>query len=400
MNKRVLGTIGTLLLWMLPLDGIALPEILRVGLFYEEKVEAVDLYVHEGRYKVTLDDEALDSLKVDEGVKVEYLDSGELRVTDPFGKSKKGRKLRLEQISGRGSFKLRKGAPYPVDRLYPEELIIKAREKDLQCINRVGLQEYLEGVVLAEAGMGHHPEFYKVQAVVCRTYALHNLKKFEEEGIHLCDKVACQVYRGMNTEEPRIDSAVAATEGIVLVDEDIDLITAAYHSNSGGRTAASEDAWSKALPYLRPIDDPFSQEGKHYEWKKTIPRSEWLDYLQKEFSYPVKKKRYRKKVVKYENEGREVHLLAKKDSIPLKKVRRDLGLNSTYFQIREKKDSVIFEGKGFGHGVGLSQEGAMEMADLGIPYEEILQFYYQGVHLVKTEALDFFRDEERRRERP
>ncbi len=53
---------------------------------------------------------------------------------------------------------------------------------------------------------------------------------------------------------------------------------------------------------------------------------------------------------------------------------------------------MIFEGKGFGHGVGLSQEGAMRMAELGVPYDEIIHYYYQGVHLVKIDALDFFRD--------
>ncbi len=370
----------------------ALPDILRIGLFYGEKVQQVELRIESGRYRFFMDGEPLEVLKAGERLRFQHKKEDLLKV-DQVGQGihREGSKMTLERLTSKGSFVLKKERPYPAEHLYPGELTVKSEEERLQCINRVGMSQYLSGVVLAEAGKGHHPEFYKVQAVICRTYALHNLDKFSDRGIHLCDKVACQVYRGMNTKEPAIDSAVQATEGIVIVDDKIRLITAAYHSNSGGKTAPSELPWSKALPYLRSVDDPFSKGGRHYKWEKKLPKKEWLAYLEREFDYPVEEAGYREHALSYCPEERDLYFLPREDSISLQKVREDLGLNSSFFRIEAAGDSVIFKGRGFGHGVGVSQEGAMRMAKLGVPYEEIVHYYYQGVHLVKIEALDFFR---------
>ncbi|MFB6257372.1 MAG: SpoIID/LytB domain-containing protein [Flavobacteriales bacterium] len=391
-HRRVLCLL--LVLLFTPFLSRALPDIMRIGLFYGEKVPELEFSVNEGRYRVYAAGKPFGVFTAGDGLKCEHSEAGKMRIQGSSGKSLLCEKVRIERSSPEGNFRLKKTHPYPADRLYPGELTVQAKQERIQVINRVAMEKYLSGVVLAEAGKDHHPEFYKVQAVICRTYALHNLRKFKEQGIHLCDKVACQVYEGMNRVEPRIDSAVKATEGIILVDEEIRLITAAYHSNSGGRTAASEDAWSKALPYLRPVDDPFSKGGKHYRWKKVLPKKEWLNYLEREFAYPVEKPWYKERATSFCPKERRRDLLPFRDSVSLQKIRRDLNLNSTFFHISERNDSVVFRGKGFGHGVGLSQEGAMRMAELGIPYDEIIHYYYQGVHLVKIKALDFFRNGE------
>jgi stage II sporulation protein D len=75
----------------------------------------------------------------------------------------------------------------------------------------------------------------------------------------------------------------------------------------------------------------------------------------------------------------------------LKKVRNDLKLKSTFFSISEKDGYVVFTGRGFGHGVGLSQEGAMRMAKLGYNYKDILHYYYNDIHLIPLAALNFFK---------
>ncbi len=395
MSKKrsfILRTLLLALLTSIPFIGNSLPEVMRIGLFFGEKVERVAFSVEDGRYELFLDQRSLGVHEGGESVRIQHSKQG-LRIKGKQDEWKSGHKLRAEMLGQNASFRLKKKHPYKADRLYPGELTVRAKEGRIQCINRVGMSDYLSGVVLAEAGQGHHPEFYKVQAVICRTYALHNLEKFSDKGIHLCDKVACQVYEGMNTVEPRIDSAIKATKGIVLVNEDIELITAAYHSNSGGRTVASEDAWSKNLSYLRPVTDPFSQKGKHYNWKRIFPKKEWLNYLERTYSYPSDDPWYQEHACSYCPSGRREFFAPMGDSIPLASIRKDLNLNSTYFTIKERNDSVVFRGKGFGHGVGLSQEGAMRMAELGVPYDDIIHYYYQGIHLVKIEALDFFRDE-------
>ncbi|MFN2429187.1 MAG: hypothetical protein ABR574_04145, partial [Cryomorphaceae bacterium] len=81
-------------------------------------------------------------------------------------------------------------------------------------------------------------------------------------------------------------------------------------------------------------------------------------------------------------------------NIPLKDIRKDWKLNSTYFSIAPLgRDSLHFTGRGFGHGTGLSQEGAMRMAELGFSYTDILHFYYNDVHVIDLKAINFFRAE-------
>src|SRR5690606_6809159 len=99
-------------------------------------------------------------------------------------------------------------------------------------------------------------EYFKLQGIICRTYALNNLHTHTIEGYNLCDQVHCQAYHGKTFYED-IVSAVMQTRGIVIVDSDISLITAVFHSSCGGQTVNSEDVWSKSLYYLRAVRDSF-----------------------------------------------------------------------------------------------------------------------------------------------
>jgi len=270
-------------------------------------------------------------------------------------------------------------------RLYDDDLLISLREdKTLWLINEVELEHYVAGVVQAEAGIAKNGEFYKVQAVAVRTYTLQNLEKHAEEGYQLCDQTCCQVYKGRcaNTE---IMISTSKTAGQVLTDTAGNLITAVFHSNSGGQTANSEDVWGKSLPYLRSVNDPYSVSQTSYSWTKTLSKSEWLDYLKKNFNYPVSDAREVAKVTHFTQSSRQVFLTG---NIGLRKIREDLGLRSTFFDISEQGDKVVFSGRGFGHGVGLSQEGAINMARQGFSYTDILKYYYLGIRISTLDELE------------
>jgi stage II sporulation protein D len=94
----------------------------------------------------------------------------------------------------------------------------------------------------------------------------------------------------------------------------------------------------------------------------------------------------------YEQEYRQIFFIDPIFNIPLKDIRKDWGLNSTFFDITEAGDSLRIMGRGFGHGTGLSQEGAMRMADLGFEYSDILHFYYNDVHIIDLKVLGFFKE--------
>jgi stage II sporulation protein D len=279
------------------------------------------------------------------------------------------------------------------ERIYKGHLIVTANNGNLKMINTLNLDDYVCGVVNAEVGKGRHPEFYKAQALLVRTYALSHLYKHLAEGFNLCDGVHCQVYYGI-CYSSIIADAVKQTQHQVIVDNDLNLIVAAFHSNSGGQTVNSEDIWGSKKDYLRSVIDTFSIGMPSYSWKKTIPLSEWKSYLKKN-KYPIDDSEAFRHATYLIQTSRLTHLQFQSHKIPLKNIRDDLKLMSTLFNIHlnATSDSVIFYGRGFGHGVGLSQEGAMKMAKLGYTYEQIIRFYYQNVLLIDLRKLNFFKEE-------
>ena len=274
---------------------------------------------------------------------------------------------------------------------YSDHLEVLAKNSSLRFLNVIGLEKYIEGTVAAEAGNDADPEFYKVQAIISRTYALGHLNRHAKEGFNLCDQVHCQAYNGILKDNKPIADAVLATKNKIIVDSSMRIITAAYFSNCGGQTAAAEDVWSKPLPYLQSINDPFCFNGVHAFWEQKIPLSDWLTYLKKKkllsaytdmnilcdttFCYfPLK---------------REALFSLSNNAVAMRAIRDDWKLKSAFFSINQAGDTLIFNGRGFGHGVGLCQEGAMQMAKLGHSFEEIISFYYKDVSVVDADLLSF-----------
>lgn len=270
-------------------------------------------------------------------------------------------------------------------RLYDDDLSISLRvDKTMWLFNEVELEHYVAGVVQSEAGIAKNSEFYKVQAVAARTYTLKNITKHAADGYQMCDQTCCQVYKGRcaNTE---IMMATSKTAGEIIIDTlSKQPIIAVFHSNSGGQTCNSEDVWGRPLPYLRSVEDPYSIGQTSYSWQKTMTRNEWLDYLQRNFNYPVNDPAAVVKVTHFTQIHRQVFLTG---NIGLRKIRDDLKLRSTFFNIKEDGNNIIITGKGFGHGVGMSQEGAINMAKQGFSYSDILKFYYLGTEITTIDSL-------------
>ncbi len=278
-------------------------------------------------------------------------------------------------------------------RTYKGNFKVSALSGKLSLVNVLNLDDYVCGVVSAEVGKDRHPEFYKAQAVLVRTYALSHLNKHITEGFNLCDEVHCQVYYG-DCLAPPIKEAVASTHNIVIIDKELNLIVAAFHSNSGGQTVNSEDIWGSKKDYLRSVQDTFSIGMPSYKWKKKISLEEWKNYLKK-YKYPTEDEKAMNYILNFKQYNRSIYIQYNSVKIPLKSIREELKLMSTLFDIElnETKDSIIFYGRGFGHGVGLSQEGAMKMAKLGFEFKQMIEFYYQNITLIDLKKLNFFRDE-------
>jgi len=221
---------------------------------------------------------------------------------------------------------------------------------------------------------------------------LSNARRHANEGFELCDGVHCQYYKG-KTNDAQIIAAGYATRGQVVVDNNLNLITAAFHSNCGGQTVNSEDVWALPMNYLKAVKDTFCLRQPHAGWYRRISTEDWMSYLSLKHKYPVEDSVAYSSAVNYDPFGRKVFFVDRNLMIPLKTIRADFQLKSTFFSIEQRSDSVIFKGRGYGHGVGLCQEGAMRMTRVGYSYKDILLFYFKGVHLVDLASLDFFRQE-------
>lgn len=271
-------------------------------------------------------------------------------------------------------------------RIYDDDLLLNASGLALRLVNHVDLEHYVAGVVQSESGSSNkNIEYFFVQAIISRTYALVNYLKHKADGFNLCDETHCQYYVGRCTDA-NIAQAVARTGGDVIVDGNGKMISAAYHSNCGGQTMNSEDVWTLPTSYLKSVKDSFCLNATHAHWEKKISKTAWLSYLAYTFNYPVQDSAKQRAVLDYHPSERTAFLV---DSIPLKQIRLNQNLNSTFFSIEEDGEQLVFHGKGFGHGVGLCQEGAIEMIRQGLDYKQVIQYYYTNVRILHYTELHY-----------
>lgn len=265
-------------------------------------------------------------------------------------------------------------------RTYEGDLILTCiNATALQLVNEVDFETYLAGVAQSEI-YGNDPEIFRVQATISRTWALRNINKHKAEGYNFCDHVHCQAYHN-RCVRPDIMLGTIRSTGETIVDADGNLIETPFHSNSGGQTCNSEDVWRATVPYLRSVSDTFSYNMKQSNWTKTITRDKWLNYFQKTHKLNIQNDSIRKVLLNFKQDERVPDILG----VRLTRVRTDFGLKSTFFSVTTDPNTgnVILNGHGYGHGVGLSQEGCIRMVSLGMHYDEIIRHYYAGSSIHK-----------------
>lgn len=368
---------------------ITAQDVVYIRVFAHLKVNSATFAVERSSYTIYGDDKMILKNSGETILKLSAAnDSVEVKSFETvYGKFKT-----VKMVSENGEMKVKLIDPDRKQRIYPDNYTVSNELGNLKLINEVKLDNYIAGVVEAESGVRSAPEFYKVQAILARTFALAHINKHVAEGFSLCDQVHCQAYYGKPRFEG-ITEMVLDTKGKVVVDENLNLIVAAFHSNSGGQTANSEDVWGTRTTYLRSVNDTFSTKMPNYRWERKMPVDDWLSYLKLKHNYPIDDSGAKATALNFKQDTRKVYLEASNVKVPLKNIRQDLQLKSTYFNITKDGDQVIFEGKGYGHSVGMSQEGAMRMTKLGYSYTDVLNFYYRNIQIIDMRKLAFFRDE-------
>lgn len=373
-----------IILFILPISAHAVK--LDISIFNSIHKQQVVFTSLTGKYQVSSEQSQIDELIKGESIRIELFQDSIIKY---YKDNKYIGQYHELNMAGKGfmkAFSIKiSNSPTKV-RDYDDDLIIRVHNKKLQLINRVAIENYTSGVVQSEAlGSSKDMQFFFVQAITCRTYALVNYLKHSDEGFNLCDEVHCQYYSN-RCHDADIARATARTSGDVIVDQDNRMISAAFHSNCGGETVNSEDVWSIATSYLKSVDDTLCTHKSNAHWRYAMQKDTWLQFLQQQYDYPINNPKMRIKAYTFKQAVRKVYF---ENKIPLKTIRRDLKLRSTFFSMESKKDSVVFHGRGYGHGVGLCQQGAIRMANLGVNFKDIIKFYYTNTRIIHYSELRY-----------
>jgi stage II sporulation protein D len=319
--------------------------------------------------------------------------------------------------------------------------ILKNKKGKFNVINELNVEEYLYGVMKMEVSPLWSEETLKAQAVASRTYALSNLGKYKESGFDITSGVKDQVYGGILGEDERTNRAVDLTRGEVLTYGG-NLARVIYCADAGGYTEDMEDVFGKKIPYLRSVVD-YAPDSPYKEWSLKFTEEELRNLFLKKNIYigkifkivplkfsPTKRVKTLKiihsegeleitgeklrsilgydklkstlfEIVQEEEKG-EKHLSIfenPKEIYLISSSGKNLNNSEEIYVVSEKSidnlrelnvagivkfpQTFIFKGKGWGHGVGMSQWGAKYLGEIGYTYKDILFYYYPGVSIEK-----------------
>ena len=300
--------------------------------------------------------------------------------------------------------------PIPTDRVgnYLGTMTFKKKNSSyFTPINNLDIDEYLKGVLPYEIyeswGNKGGMDALKAQAVTARTFALyrkngHRNSESAALDADVTDTTSSQVYGGYDPTCKNSIAAVESTRGQVLTYNN-NLIDATFSDSNGGYTERAENVWSGGYPYLLDLPDPFDRD--HMGWVKKLSEAQILSILQSnstiKASHPDVKEFLNIDIdsMQFYPSGRIKYMAinykdskgASKTITVSKQFARTLfGLDSALYKVKKEGTTYTFTGNGWGHGVGLSQDGAYGRSKAGHKYESILSFYYQGTKLTRIYA--------------
>lgn len=263
------------------------------------------------------------------------------------------------------------------DRWYRGRVLLTRQGSGITAVNYVDIEDYLYSVVGAEAVPSWPQEALKAQAVAARTYALYKRNTSKNSVFDLDTTTATQVYKGLGSEYTTTHQAVKATNGQIMTYSNQPIL-AVFHSSSGGHTENVEDIWTSPLPYLRGVVD-YDQTAPVFQWNKTISPSSISRIaggVGNVRALVPQKTTPQGRIVTMQVVGdRSTKTVAGSD------LRSALDLRSTLFRVSPAGNGLQVSGRGFGHGLGLSQWGTYYLAQNGVNYRQILGHYYQNARL-------------------
>ncbi|MGD9581547.1 MAG: SpoIID/LytB domain-containing protein, partial [Vampirovibrionia bacterium] len=273
------------------------------------------------------------------------------------------------------------GLMYTKDRWYRGSFKLVAKGDCITVVNVVNLEDYLKSVVPSEMPASWAEEALKAQSIAARSYAISNINKRNSEGYDLKDTPQDQCYKGYIKETSKATKVINETKGLVLVSNN-KVIPAYYHSSSGGVT--DNNVWGNKVNFVKPVNG-FDAESPKNNWSKEIPLNKANKVLSSGGTnignlisiIPVEQSNY--------GRIKKLKIIGSTGSttISVERFQNLLNLPSNLFRAFVSGEKLLINGKGSGHGLGMSQWGAKHLAERGCNAYQILGYFYTNVEIRK-----------------
>ena len=272
---------------------------------------------------------------------------------------------------------------------YVSNKTVRVKRLSTDKVEEVPLEEYIVGVLAGEMPIDFELEALKAQAVASRSYVLKRMEYNMDNEYDVVDSVLNQVYldddylketwgNNYTIKINKLRTAVNETYNEYM-EYDGEIIDALFFSTSNGYTEDSHLVFNLELPYLKSVESSWDQEvSSAFSSKYTYSLQEFYEKLGLEY-----KDKLEVEILERSNTNRVLKLKINGQEFEGTTLYNKLGLRSTDFEITQVGSNVVFDMKGYGHGVGMSQYGALGMAKQGYTYDEILKHYYTGVTIKK-----------------
>lgn len=285
--------------------------------------------------------------------------------------------IQSDRVSLIKTFSEETGHRYYRGRMFLKNLTVG----EITPVNRIHLEDYVSSVTGSEMNF-EDSEALKVQSVIARTYALWSLAQQSFDEYDLTDHTMSQVYLGELIFKPRYRDAALATSGEIVTWSN-KLALTVFSSTCGGTTSSNQWVWSgDALPYLQAVvDNDACSASPHFNWSYKAD----IDNIKSVFRFSNYQQDPPTIYPEEDHKGRLITIKVGDQTMSGNTFRLKMikafgarSLKSTLFSMERIDKTLIFNGHGMGHGVGLCQWGALGLAESGWNYKDILRFYYRG----------------------
>ena len=274
---------------------------------------------------------------------------------------------------------------------YISNIIVRIKRVNKDRIDNVRLEEYVVGVVAGEMPVSFEIEALKAQAVASRSYVLKKIVDNKDNSYDVVDTTSNQVYLDEDdmkkkwqdnyvTYVNKIRSAVNDTASLYL-EYDGEIANTMFFSTSNGYTEDCSVVFKEDIPYLKSVDSTWDSEvSSTFQYTEDMSIQEFYEKLGLKYNETLKVE-----ILERSSSNRIIKLKINDVEFSGRDIYNKLKIRSTDFTIEQIGSNVKITTKGFGHGVGMSQYGALGMAREGYTYDQILEHYYQGTNLKKIE---------------